>query len=108
MQRRSSAEIRSHGLGPFAWRYGVLWFGVPFFFVNTAVRWLTNDPARRYVLQSNILLAIMSFVYSLMAGAAFGLLAWFVFAAFAGIHRPAEQTAPKPVLAKSQSASGNN
>jgi hypothetical protein len=108
MQRRTLAEIRSHGLGPFAWRYGVLWFGGPFFFVNTIVHWLINDPAQRYILQIDILLAIMSFVYSLMAGAAFGIVAWFVLTAFARIRRPAENTAAHPVLVKSQSASSNN
>jgi hypothetical protein len=77
MQRGSWRDILERGMGQFVWRFGVVCFGGIFFLTNTPIRWLSNNPDQRYDLGITVTLLIISFVYSLSVGAAFGLLSWF-------------------------------
>ena len=107
MQRGSWRDILDRGMGQFVWRYGVVCFGGLFFLINTPIQWLSNNPDQRYDATIVALLVTISFVYSLIVGVAFGLLAWY--AAKAVVRVVARRPVVEERLAeKSRSAAANN
>jgi len=108
MHRGSWDEILTRGMGQFVWRYGVVCFGGLFFLANMPVRWFSINPDLRHDGGSLVALVVISFVYSMSAGGAFGIVMWHVASLIRQISKRSVPARPVSVGIRVRSAAAAN
>jgi hypothetical protein len=115
MERDSLKHLLARGQGQFVWRFGVVCFGGLYFLATAFTRWVSIAPWQSYDLPILASLAVISAVYSLSLGTAFGFAAWYVLSACerltrkpaTTVHELTPEAAPEQLLPKSQAAFAN-
>jgi uncharacterized SAM-binding protein YcdF (DUF218 family) len=115
MQRGSLQHTLARGQGQFVWRFGVVCFGGLYFLATAFTRWVSIAPWERYEPSMLASLAVISAVYSLSVGTAFGFAAWYLLSAYERLARKRPEIepeftpehAPERLLPKSRAAFAN-